>query len=174
MTAEVTFLIERIREEYGAGSFPAGMQSAGEDPPPLELIDRQDVENEDDVEKRKSELTRGNIVSVASVDESTTPVGTEFDHSIERVASVRIEGLTADKYGYVDESGNDGVPWSSLVRLVRRAILRARTFPDTATPNIAYTSLELTNVAPQSQLWSDYYRYDVDILFDGFERTPDF
>ncbi|EMA19014.1 hypothetical protein [Haloarcula argentinensis] len=173
MTEEVDFLIERIREEYGAGSLPAGMRPAGEDPPPLALIDRQDVEDEDDIEQRKSELRRGNIVSIASVDESSTPIGTEYDHDIERVAGIRIEGLTADKYGYVDESGDSGAPWSSLVRVIRRAILRVRSFPDTGTPSIDYTHLELTNAAPQSQTWSDYYRYDVDVLFDGFERLPD-
>ena len=173
MTAEVDFLIERIRDEYGMGSMPAGMRPAGEAPPPLDLIDRQDVKDEDDIEQRKKELTRGNIVSIASVDESTTAIGTEYDHDIERVAGIRIEGLTADKYGYVDESGADGMPWPSLVRVIRRAILRARRFPDTGTPSIDYTELELTNAAPQSQTWADYYRWDVDVLFDGFERLPD-
>ncbi|NLV11885.1 hypothetical protein [Haloarcula argentinensis] len=173
MTEEVDFLIERIREEYGAGSLPAGLRPAGEDPPPLALIDRQDVEDEDDIEQRKGELTRGNIVSVASVDESTSPIGTEYDHDIERVAGIRIEGLDADEFGYVDDSGDDGAPWSSLVRVIRRAILRVRSYPGTGTPSIDYTHLELANAAPQSQTWSDYYRWDVDVIFDGFERLPD-
>ncbi|WP_277540225.1 hypothetical protein [Haloarcula laminariae] len=171
MTEEVDFLIQRIRDEYGAGSLPAGYGAAGEEPP-LELIDRADVENEDDVRKRKGELTSHNIVSIASVDESTAPIGTEYDHDIEHVAGVRVEGVHHSKYGFIDEDGAEGAPWSSLVRLIRRAILRARTYPETGRPNVSYTELELANTADQSDDWADYYRWDTDVLFDGFERLP--
>lgn len=171
MTEEVDFLIKRIREEYGAGSLPAGYGGAGEEPP-LELIDRDDVENEDDVRKRAGELTNHNIVSIASVDESTEPIGTEYDHDIEHVAGVRVEGVHHSEWGFIDGDGGEGAPWSSLVRLIRRAILRVRTYPDTGTPNVSYTHLQLANTADQSDDWADYYRWDTDVLFDGFERLP--
>ncbi|WP_135302643.1 hypothetical protein [Haloarcula amylovorans] len=184
MTAEVEFLIERIDKEYGAGAMPAGYGEAGEDPPPLEVVDR--VSDEYDAGEGLAgggsagssdrghtlDLTKTNVVSIAPVDESSTPIGTEYDHSIERSAGVRIEGLHHGEWGHIDSNGEQGIPWPALVRTVRRAIMRVRTFPDTQTPDIRYTHLQLANAAPQSHNYGDYFRRDEDVQFDGFERLP--
>jgi hypothetical protein len=163
--------MQRIRQEYGAGSLPAGTTDAG-DEPPLELIDRSDTERENGRRSQTGELTDANIVSIASVDEETQPTGTEYDHDIDLVCGVRIEGLHHSEWGHIDSEGRNGVPWRSLVRLVRRAILRERTFPAVGTPDTAYTALKLANGADQSSNYADYYRYDCDVIFSGYETLP--
>ena len=183
MTAEVDFLVERIEDEYGAGTMPAGYGDAGADPPPLQVLDR--VNNEYNAGRgfaggggagsadrgHTADLTQTNVVSIAPIDESSAPIGTEYDHSIERTTSVQIEGLH-HKQGHIDSHGEQGIPWPALVRTVRRAIMRARTYPPTETPDISYTHLQLANVVSQSDDYSDYYRHDLDVIFDGFERLP--
>jgi hypothetical protein len=184
VTAEVDFLIGRIEDEYGAGAMPAGYGEAGGDPPPLRVLDRSGDEYDageglagggsagSGDRGHKVDLTQTNVVSIAAVDESTTPIGTEYDHDIERVVGLRIEGLHHGEWGHIDSHGEEGIPWSALVRTIRRAILRARTYPDTGTPDISYTQLQLSNSAPQSHNYGDYYRRDEDVVFDGFESLP--
>ena len=58
------------------------------------------------------------------------------------------------------------------MRFVRRAILRARTWPGAGRPNVSYTDLQLVNQAPQSDNYADYYRWETDVAFDGFETLP--
>jgi len=169
MSEEVDFLIQRIRDEYGVSSLPTGTTAVGSEPP-LELVDRDDAEFESGRRSRSGELTNANIVSIASTDDDTTAIGTEYDHSIERICSVRIEGLHHSEFGHIDPDGNEGAPWRSLVRIVRRAILLAREYPQTASPDVGYTHLRLVNGVDQSSDYSDYYRYDVDVIFDGFEQ----
>jgi len=171
MSEEVDFLIDRIRTEYGAGSLPAGSGAAGEEPP-LAIVDRADVETEDGTRERVGDLATANYVSIASVDEATEPIGTEYDHALEHVAGLRIEGVHHTEWGHVDADGQEGAPWPSLKRVIRRGVLRARTFPDPGTPNIDYTDLRLANQSDQSQNYADYYRYDADIIFDGYEELP--
>jgi len=171
MTEEVDFLIQRIRDEYGVSSLPTGTTAVGSEPP-LEIVDRDDAEFESGRRSRSGELTQANIVSIASVDDDSTAIGTEYDHSVERICGVRIEGLHHSEWGHIDPDGREGAPWRSLVRIVRRAILRARGYPDPGTPDIGYTDLRLVNGVDQSQNYGDYYRYDVDVIFDGFERLP--
>lgn len=169
--AEIEFLMQRIREEYGAGALEAGTGAAGEEPP-LTLVDRNNARDEADQRGVTEDLQDTNVVSIASVDEATTPIGTEYDHDIEHVAGVRIEGLHESEWGHIDPDADAGAAWDSLSRFVRRAILRARTFPKAKRPNVDYTDLRLSNHAPQSQDYADYYRYDVDVIFDGFEELP--
>lgn len=171
MTEEVDFLLNRIREEYGVGSLPAGTTGAG-DEPPLRLIDRSDTERESGTRSPTGELTEANIVSITHVEEDTQPIGTEYDHDIETVCGLRIEGVHHSEWGHIDPGGRNGTPWRSLVRVVRRAVLRERTFPDVGAPDINYTDLTLANGADQSSNYADYYRYDVDVLFSGYETLP--
>lgn len=173
MTEEVDFLINRIREEYGAGALSAGTTAAGSEPP-LEIYDRADIAKEDGERDVTRELSKANIITVASVDEVTTAIGTEYDHDLEHVANVRVLGMTraGGEWGHVDPDGSNGAPWPSLVRFVRRAILRARTFPGPGRPNVGYTDLQLTNQSPQSDNFGDFYRWETDVIFNGFESLP--
>jgi len=172
MTAsEIEFLMDRIREEYGAGSLPAGSGAAGEEPP-LTLVDRDNAQDEAGERGVTEDLQDTNVMSLASADESTTPIGTEYDHKLETVVGARLEGAHASEWGHIDPDGQDGAPWHSLKRVMRRAILRARTFPDSDRPNVSFTDLQLQNSTDQSRNYADYYRWDVDVVFNGFEKLP--
>lgn len=184
MSEEVEFVIRRIDNEYGAGALPAGYGNAGADPPPLDVVDRAHDEYDagdgpaswgdsgSTDRSRGGDLTDANIVSVAPGGESTSPIGTAYDLDVERTASVRIEAVHHSEWGYIDPHGEQGIPWPALVRVVRRAILRARTAPQTDTPDTSYTHLRLANQTDQSADYYDYYRADLDIVFDGFETLP--
>lgn len=177
---EVEFVLRRIDEYYGAGALEAGTTAAGEDVP-LRLVDRDEsliwdsgeaLDMSTAVHKRTDELTRSNFVGATLADDAPTPIGTEYDHRMETVVGVRIEGLTHREWGHVDPRGRQGAPWTSLVETIKRAVLRDRTFPDTHRPDTAHTDCRLTNIAPQSSLYSDYYRYDFDVLLTGFQTLP--
>jgi hypothetical protein len=77
--------------------------------------------------------------------------------------------LHESKFGHVDPDGGAGVPWEELKQRIRSALYDGRTFPDAGRTNVAFTDLQLVNDAPQSSNYQDYYRWDVDVLFDGFE-----
>ena len=123
--------------------------------------------------KRKGKLEAGCYVGVQSVDVSQSPIGTEFDLDIERVVSLRLEGLVESKYGHVDPDGQDGVPWRNgsdgLVDRVRSALYDQRTWPDAGGSSVSFTHLMLTNEADTSSNWTDAYRWDADIVLSGFE-----
>jgi len=80
--------------------------------------------------------------------------------------------LATSDVGHVDPDGAAGAPWSSLVATIRRALARKRTFPSVGRPDVDYLDLRFTNPAPRSADWGDYYRYDVDVLFRGYEDLP--
>ena len=146
---------------------------------PLKRIDRDDSKLlEGDIRKRQAELRKANYVGVQYVDHEEEAEGPEYNLRVEDVVGVRIEGLTAEggEWGHIDPDGVDGVPFDGddgLVQQLKSALYDARTFPDAGRTGVDYTHLELTNHAPQSHLWSDYYRYDFDVVFaEGYEDLP--
>jgi hypothetical protein len=169
----VQHVLDLIEAEWPdtAGSF---------DRVPLERIDRDNStlvsDDGHDERIRSAELQTTNYVSATFADRSTTPIGTEYDHDLEVVVGVRIEGLHADEHGHVDPdadlTGGSPVPWAELVDAVRRAILAGREFPDTGAANVGYTDLRVTNEAPDAAAYGDYYRTDFDVVFNGFESLP--
>jgi len=171
VTAEIELIEQQLRDQYGAGALAAGTGAAGSEPP-LEIIDRDNAALEDDDRSMSIDLQSANAVGLSTADVSTSPIGTSYDHDLEHVVGVRIEGAHADEWGHIDPDGQDGAPFDSLVRFVRRAILRLRRFPTPGRPEAQYHSLRLQNAAPRSQEYGDYYRYDIDVVFDGFETLP--
>jgi len=184
VSEDIDFLIERIEDEYGAGTMPAGYGDAGVELPPLLVTDRSGDEHDAGEgltggggagsadQTHTADLTDTNVVSIAPAEETSTPIGTEYDHRVERTVGVRIEAVHHSQWGYIDPHGEQGLPWGALKRCVRRAILRARTYPATGTPDISYTHLRLANETDQSANYGDYYRADLDVVFDGFETLP--
>lgn len=171
MTDEVEFLTARIRDEYGAGSLPAGHTPAGEDPPPLEIMDADESTDTDGVEETRVDPTRTNVVKVGSVDESPTPIGAGYDHRLQTITEVEVGGLDEDKLGWVGTS-QDRAPWGSLKRVIRRAVLRARSYPDVGRPDVAYHSLGIVNPADNSRRYADSYALEFDVEFTGVESLP--
>lgn len=163
MNPEVEFVLDAIDSNYG---------EALEDVP-LKRVDRDNSDIlEDDVHTRTGKLEETNFVGARFADRSPTPIGTEYDHRIEAVVGVRIEGMHHSEYGHIDPDGVEGVDWDELVRKIRRAILTERKFPDVGRSDTGYTYLSLANEVDTSSEYADYYRYDMDILFFGFEELP--
>jgi hypothetical protein len=143
---------------------------------PLKRIDRDESTILDgDIRSRTAELEKANYVGASLVDVSSSPIGTEYDHSREAVVGVRIEGLHHSQFGHVDPSGSDGIPFGDedgLVDRLRDALLVERTYPDAGSTDVTYTDLQVVNEAPQSNTYGDYYRHDFDVLFTGYETLP--
>jgi len=141
---------------------------------PLKRVDRDASQIlEGDIRERTGELKTANFVGAAHVDHEAAPIGTEYDLDVEDVVGIRIEGLHHSEWGHVDPDGTEGVVFSGdpgLVQEIKAALYDARTFPDAGRTPVTFTDLRLTNQAPQSHLWSSYYRYDLDIVFSGFEE----
>jgi len=127
------------------------------------------------IRERTGELKQANFVGVASADKSTSPIGTEFDLEVDRVVSVRIEGLHHSEWGHVDPDGEDGVVFDDddgLVADLQAALQAEREWPDVPREGTTYTHLLLEGYGMRSVEYEDYYRYDFDVLFDGFEELP--
>ncbi|MFC4549381.1 MULTISPECIES: hypothetical protein [Halorussus] len=143
---------------------------------PLKRVDRDESKILDgSIRSRTAELEKANYVGATLSDVTSQPIGTEYDHSREAVVGVRIEGLTHREFGYVDPNGSSGIPFDNdggLVSRVRDALLVERTYPNAGGANVTYTDLRITNEAPQSSNYADYYRTDFDVVFNGYEDLP--
>lgn len=138
---------------------------------PLKRVDRDDSEIlEDSIRSRKGELQAANYVGATLADRVPEPVGSDYDHRLETVVGLRIEGLHADAYGHIDPDGVDGVQWTDgLVAEIRDALLAERHYPAAGPTGVTYTDLQFQNEAPDSAQHRDFYRHDIDIVFHGFE-----
>lgn len=124
--------------------------------------------------KRADSLEDGVYVAATLADRATDPVGTEYDHRIETVVGITLEGMTSqgDNWGHVDPNGENGVPFGELVRQVRRVLLGSRSYPNASVPNTSYHTLLVTNEDPQSAEYRDFYRWEADVVFQGYEDLP--
>jgi hypothetical protein len=167
----VDAVLDFIKNNWSAGSYSDI---------PLERIDRDNSELLDGgVRSHSEDLQADNYVGATLADASREPLGTGYDHRVEVVVGVRVEGLHHTGYGNIDPDASlppatagDPVPWSELVDEIRTAILRDRTFPDTSRSDIGYKDLFITNDTPAASDYGDYYRRDFDVAFRGFEELP--
>jgi len=168
---EVDWTLSAIKTNWQAGSY-------GDIP--LERVDRDESQLLDKGVRRLSgDLQDTNFVGATLADRDPTPIGTEYDHQIEAVVGIRIVGMHESEFGKVDldaslppATANDPVPWDELVREIRKTILRDRTFPDAGDADTDYTDVRIANQTPDSAPFGDYYRYDFDLLFRGYESLP--
>jgi len=161
MSAEVDWVLEQLGSVVGSTTVP------------LKRVNRDESEIlEDDIRKRKGDLQQANFVGATLADRDPEPLGFEYDHEVETVVGVRVEGLHAAEWGHIDPAGADGIPWDELVRRIKRALLAERTDPAVGAPDTDYHSLLITNVAPNSASYRDYYRTDFDVVFQGDETLP--
>lgn len=162
------FVLDAIKRNWSAGSF---------DDIPIARVNRDNSDELDtDIRSNQRELQESNYVSAAYVDRDDSPIGTEYDSRVDGLTiDVRIEGLHADEYGYIDPTASlpptagDAVPFYELHREIRDSILAGRRFPNTDS-DIDYTDLQVTNATPLSYEHADYYRYDFDVVFAGYEE----
>lgn len=165
MTApEVDFVLTAIDDNYGEPLADV----------PLERIDRDNADNVDaDTHGISEDLTRTNVVSAALVSIDPTPIGTEYDHRIQAVVGVRIEGAHHSEFGHIDPDDVDGVPWDELRDTVREAILEEREYPPVSgRSDTTYTHILELNPNDSSSEYADYYRFDADYAFVGYEDLP--
>lgn len=171
MTAEVDWVLDQLASVVD--SQPADH--------PLKRVDRDNsqvyegsgsVDMTTPLRERTEELKQANYVAARHADRSTEAIGTEYDHDIETVVSIRTEGLHHSEWGHIDPDSSDGVPWNGLILNIRRTLLAAREFPDPSASNTQYHSLFVRNEDPQSSEYSDFYRWEADVVLKGYETLP--
>jgi hypothetical protein len=165
------YVLSAIKDNWSAGSY-ADI--------PLERVDGDTSEDiADNLRTRTSELQDANYVEAQHTDRTDRPVGSEYDLHLDDpglVVSVSVTGLHRTKHGCVDPDASlppatagDPVPFYDLRKEIVRTIHAEKGFPDTSS-SIDYTDLQVINRAPLSYEYGDYYRYDFDVAFGGFEQ----
>jgi len=140
------------------------------DPVTVERVDRDDSELlEGNIRDREADLKDAVYVGVGSADQSRAVIGTEADYDTEVVLGVRIEGLHHSEFGHVDPDGTDGIPFGTLVDRVQNAIDAELTYPNISNGDTNQDAI-ITNETPQVTDWTDYYRYDFDVLVSKYEE----
>jgi len=142
---------------------------------PLERIDRDNAYNIDlDKHVNKEDPPRTNLVGASSETLDSSPIGTEYDLEIQAVVNVRLQGATARKHGEVDRTEtNANHRWQYLKENVRRTIMSQRINPQVADrANRNYLHVEWNNVQDLSRDFGDFYRWEGDVLFFGFDTLP--
>lgn len=178
MSAEVEWVLEQIGQSPVTGTMTVdgtdGVTSTTTiQDEPLKRVNRDNSDIlEGDIRTRKADLQDGLFVGATLASVSTEPLGTEFDQRVEAVVGVRIEGLHHGEWGHVDPGGTNGIPFGELVDDVTTTLYQERQFPDVGRPDTDYHTLRLENHAPQSAQYRDYYRYDFDVRFVGYETLP--
>ncbi|WP_435346028.1 hypothetical protein [Haloarchaeobius sp. HRN-SO-5] len=116
------------------------------------------------------DLTTANYVGVSSADRTTEVSGWEYDEDVDAVVPIRIEGYSGG-WGHVD----DHADFRALTREVERTLKVERQWPIRPDPDRDgeyYHRLEFRNQVDQSSNWSDYCRYDADIVLFGHIDLP--
>ncbi|WP_049979363.1 hypothetical protein [Halolamina rubra] len=187
MTAEVDWVLEQFES----------VVDAQPDSHPLYRVDRdqshvyetgEDLDMQTPIRERTGELKKANYVGVSHADTSTSPIGTEFDLEVERIVSVRVEGLHHSEWGHVDPAGYGGGGYGAggygvnlgarfddatgLVADLQAALWTERQWPNVPRDGTEYTHLLVRDYGPRLDEYGDYYRYDFEVLFDGFEDLP--
>ena len=158
MTKEVDWVLEQLGSVVGSTTTP------------LRRVNRDESRIlEQDVRSIQGELTRANYVGVTHVDTTRDPVGTEYDADREVVVGVRVTGLTCEEHGWVDSTGQAGMPFDELVARCKDALWSERTWPAAGPSGVSYTHLQLQNESNTSEQYADFYRADWDVVFDGYE-----
>lgn len=171
--AAVQFVLDTIQQDWVG---PEGANSLAD--VPLERIDRDNSDLLDDtpVHQMGAELEEMNYVGVASASTQDEPLGTTYNLRTTRVVSVRLMGAHVSEYGAIDpQDGSHSYPtrtWDSLKDDLRRTLYVPRKTPSVGQSNAAFKDLFIENQADTSSNYADFYRWDCDIRFEGFETLP--
>lgn len=161
---EVAYVLDTIKERWPGEEFPEDLARINRDEPEiLETGDRT----------RSLELSNWNAVGASLSERTTDPRGAEYDHNVETVVSVRVEGLHTAEWGHVESTA----AFEALVRKIQRALLLDRSYPD-VTPEadevgfVTYQDLRIEGEQDLSADNKDYYRRDFDVRLTGVEELP--
>jgi len=149
-------------------SWLAGWNSTNAPEPAL--VDRDDAESSSWNNRQiTDDLDDQHVAGVASTpDRITTPIGTEYDHRVEDGVSVRIEGARGgDEWGTIADADE----FQSIIDEAKRLVLAERTSYPTVN-GVNYHTVVLENEQNLSTDHADYFRYDFDVIFRGFEELP--
>jgi hypothetical protein len=133
------------------------------------LIDRDDSESSSFSGRKVGfDLTDNHAASVASTpDRVTTPIGTEYDHRVEDAVNVRLEGAHTDQFGTI----SDAVSWQDIIDEAERVILDERDSYPTVN-GVDYHTVEIDNASNLSATAKDYFGYEFDVVFTGYDELP--
>ncbi len=124
------------------------------------------------ISKRTEDLKRANFVGARFADRDGSYAGPEPKLDTEEVVGIRIEGYSGS-FGHIDPRGNDGVVFQgtddALVEQIRAAIYDGLSYPNAGRTDVSFTHLTITNESPAMADWQQYFRYDFDVAFDGYE-----
>jgi len=183
MTTEVNWVLEQLGSvvDDGANSYT----NRNDNPVALKRVNRDDssvyegggsLDFNEPMHKRKEDLKSGVFVGATLADRAEDPAGTEYNLKIETVVGLTVEGMTSQGglHGHVDPDGENGIPFTELVRKIRRTLLASdtRAYPDPGVPNTSYHDLIPTSNDPQSAEYRDFYRWQGDFAFRGYESLP--
>lgn len=130
------------------------------------IIDRDNSDSASFNERKVAyDLTDNHAISVSSSpSRTTTAIGTGYDHRVTDAVNCRIEGAHTDQWGTIA----DASAFQTIIDEAERVILTERTsFP--TVNGIDYHSVILRNGTNLSADEKDYFRYDVDVVFEGYE-----
>jgi len=151
----------------------------------LKRVDRDDsgvfdgsaeLDMSEPLHTREESLERGIYVGATLADRDFEAQGTGASNRAEAVVGLTVEGMTVrgGNYGHVDPDGEDGAPFDVVVRRIRRSLQSddAREYPKPDAPDVAYHDLIQTSDDPQSAQYRDFYRWQGDFAFRGYEDLP--
>ena len=168
---EVDWTLSEIKTNWSAGSY-ADI--------PLERVDRDDSELLDgSVRSHTEDLQSSNFVGASLADTAREPEGSGFDYKIERIVTIRVEGLHHSEYGKVNPdnslppgTADDPVPFDDLVNEIQDAVQVNRTVPAPGRSDTDYTDVQIANESRRSSEYGDYYRADFELRVRGYETAP--
>lgn len=124
------------------------------------------------MKKKTDDFEKANFVGARYAAPESDYVDTNPDLRLSEVVGIRIEGYSGG-FGHVDPTGTDGVVFNgtddSLVQQIKDALRDQLKFPDAGRTNVGFTHLTITNESPAMANWRDYHRFDMDLIFSGFE-----
>ena len=163
---ELEWALETIAEAWPDGDF---------DDVDAYRVNRNDPRILETGERTRSvDLTRANVIGATRNDRLTDVRGTEYDHDVETVLSLRIEGVHSSCGGHVESD----TAFEQFVRRVAIALLTQRSYPDVEPEiedvwRIDYQDLRIENEQDHSQENGDYFRRDLDVRLTGIEQLPE-
>lgn len=159
-----SFLLDILHSEWGTGdnSLPTNVSKSN-----VVFIDRRNTTRMGQRERdAAANLSAHNAVGVgAGPTTNNEATGFDFNYRYDGGADVRIRGKAATEGGFVADASE----WSALTGEAARIINSHRRHPIPA-PGIggSYT-LMIDNYNDMSQNYSENYRADFDVMFDGIE-----
>lgn len=134
------------------------------------VVGESTVGASEDQRSATGDLTRGNFVGVAYTDASRSISGWEYDHDLDDVISVRVEGLHEDEWGHLA----DDDAFRQLREEVERCLELERQWPipPADSRDDYYRTLVFRNQTLMNPSWADKYRYDFDVGFLGRRDLP--